>query len=186
MLESHAYTVWFFHLWCFCGSHLEYDMRCTSPLPLLCQQHLWINTAQLWWLHGSGSWLWGPGNAVVVPAVCTGMLVCARSGVIPTLFFPSREGSCCSGSLGRWAPQLWGGNQMIRQPMLPEKLYPSSFKEEAPCQPWLPAELCRWWRKCKNIMRANVTICGWMTCQPGSWLWWKGECFVLAVIVSPE
>lgn len=27
----------------------------------------------------------------------------------------------------------------------------------------MPAELCCWWKKCKNIMQANVTICGWMS-----------------------
>lgn len=47
--------VYFFHLWYFCDSHLEYDMGCTNPLPLMCQQNPWISVAQLQWLHRAGS-----------------------------------------------------------------------------------------------------------------------------------
>lgn len=58
---------------------------------------------------------------------------------------------------------LWAGDhhsfEMIKQLMLPEKPYPSYFKKKTST----PAELCGWWRKCKNIMWANVTICGWMS-----------------------
>lgn len=72
---------------------------------------------------------------------------------------------------------------MIKQPMLPKKPCPSFFKEKAACQLNIAVDGGNAKTLCKQ-MSQFVGDC--QTCQPGSSLWWKWECFVLAVIVLPE
>lgn len=91
---------------------------------------------------------------VMAPAACAGLRVCARSGGIPNLT-PSLLGlQQLLGHSGLVSTTVLRRHQAIRQPVLPGVPCPASSKEEAACQPGLPAELrcCKWWKKYKNIL----------------------------------
>lgn len=121
----------FFHLQCFCDSHPKYDTQHTNTLPLLWQQNLWISTAQLHWLQGEASCLWGPADVAAAPAISSGLHACMKGVVfqLPALLHPYWECSSRAGSKFVSTPG-WKRWSDVKVAWAARKLIPPLFQEK--------------------------------------------------------